>query len=232
MPQITVKARSVDVAESVQFPDPILEPYELSAGIRYPADVADFVHKEDPELQPEWEIRLGEANLRLFRKLFGAMFAEVTELDTDPNVPVPEGIDLVIEPRLEELEFSVPQQTNTDQYVVWLRYNFRFLHPDGQLISDWRVTAYGQEDENDLGLGSEDAMKEAAVKALRDVAASVVTGFPEAPGVADQILPPEPTGVDGMNFGFDKTEGSAPDNLVPEKDSDDNNNIESATDGG
>lgn len=179
-------AKSVDVV--ADFPTPLVEPYPFKVGIRYPADLTDFVHTEDPELEPEWEIRLGEANVLMFNKLFGAMFAETVALDSDPEIPPPEQIDFIVEPKLEELDFSVPRQSSTDQYVVWLRYNLGLFKPDGQLISNWRVTAYGQEDEGNFGMGSETAMRDAAIKALRDTAATIILGFPEAPGVKEQIF--------------------------------------------
>jgi len=179
--------RSVNV-ETV-FPEPVLEPYPLTAGVRFPADMADFEHTEDTALQPEWTIRLGEANLQMFRILFAAMFNEVVELPANREEEIPQNVDFVIEPKLEELEFSAPSQSGTDQYVVWLRYNLKLLETNGQLINDWRVTAYGQEDKGSMGLGSEGAMKDATIKALRDAAANIVMNFPTAPGVAEGILP-------------------------------------------
>jgi hypothetical protein len=179
-------AKSVEV--TTDFPEPLLEPIQLTAGIRYPEDLTDFVHTEDPELEPEWEIRLGQANLLMFRKLFGAMFTATVELESDPAMPIPDGIDFIIEPTLEELEFSVPRQSATDQYVVWLKYKLTMLLPDGQLISNWRITAYGQEDQGDFGMGSENAMRDAAIKALRDAAANIAISFATAPGVEKYLL--------------------------------------------
>jgi hypothetical protein len=179
-------SRSVDVA--ADFPEPLLEPLPLTLGVRFTSDLADFTHTEDPSLEPEWEIRLGEANLRMFRAVFAGMFTNVVELSPDSAANAVAGVDLIIEPRLEELEFSVPNQSGTDQYVVWLRYSLKILLPDEQLVSDWRITAYGQKDEGNLGMGSEDAMKAAAIKALRDAGASIAIGFANAPGVKAQFL--------------------------------------------
>lgn len=179
-------SRSVDVA--AEFPKPLMEPFPLTAGVRYPADLTDFRHVEDPTLEPEWDIRLGNANLMMFRALFAGMFTTVVELDSTTDETGPAPIDFIIEPKLEELEFSSPNQSGTDQYVVWLRYNLKLLMPDGQLISDWRITAYGQEDKRSLGMGSENAMQDAAIKALRDAAANIVVGFHSAPGVRQSVL--------------------------------------------
>ena len=119
------------------------------------------------------------------------MFNNVIELDAESQVETYPEIDFIIEPKLEEVEFSVPQQSGTDQYVVWLRYNLKMLQPDGQLLGNWRITGYGQQDQGDLGLGSENAMKGAAIAALRDTAASIIVGFNKAPGIRKYIVAPE-----------------------------------------
>jgi hypothetical protein len=183
---LTGCAKSIEV--TTDFPPPLLEPYPLVAGVRYPAELTDFIHTENPELQPEWTIKLGTANLQLFRTLLNGMFIKTIELDANTEAPVDPEIDFIIEPKLEEMEFSVPQQSGSDQFVVWLRYNLKLLQPDGQLIGDWRITGYGQEDEGDMGMGSGNAMKDAAITALRDAAASIVIGFTKAPGVEEHIL--------------------------------------------
>jgi hypothetical protein len=183
---ITGCAHTVDVTG--EFPEPVIEPLPLTVGVRYSTELRSYVHVEDPILDSEWTIRLGEANLSMFRTLFAAMFATVVELDATMPGEGAEGVDAIIEPKLEDLEFMVPQQSGNDQYTVWLRYNLRILKPNGQLIGDWRVTAYGQEDEGAMGMGDEDAMHEAAITALRDAATNIIIGFTSAPGVKDTLL--------------------------------------------
>ena len=65
---ITGCAKSVEI--TTDFPAPVIEPYPIVAGIRYPAELTDFTHVENPELQPEWTIKLGAANVQMFRILF------------------------------------------------------------------------------------------------------------------------------------------------------------------
>ena len=176
----------MDIA--TDFPEPVLEPLPYTVGVRFPAELADFVHKEDPLMDAEWTISLGEANIEMFRTLFAAMFAQAIELDPKETGKPAAGIDLIIEPRLEELEFTVPRQSGNDQYTVWLRYDLKLLLGDGTPIGDWRITAYGQEDEGSMGMGAEAAMRDAAITALRDAAASIVIGFAKAPGIETYLL--------------------------------------------
>ncbi len=184
---ITGCARSVTVLSD--FPEPVVEPLPLAVGIRYPAELAEYVHVKDPMMDAEWTIRLGEANMKMFRALFAGMFDEMVELEGTTAGEGAAGVDIIIEPKLEELEFTVPRQSGNDQYTVWLLYNLRILSPEGSLISDWRVTAYGQQDEGSMGTSAEESMKAAAITALRDAAASIILGFPSAPGVETHLLP-------------------------------------------
>jgi len=184
---VSACAKSVEV--TADFPAPLIKAYPLVAGVRYPTELTEFTHIEDPELQAEWTIKLGAANLQMFRTLFNGMFIKTIELEADPQSPVDSEIDFIIEPKLEDVEFSVPQQSGTDQFVIWLRYNLKLVQPDGQLIGNWRITGYGQNDQGDFGMGSQSAMKDAAITALRDAAANIILGFPKAPGVAEFVLP-------------------------------------------
>jgi hypothetical protein len=179
-------AKSVQVESS--FPKPLVQPYPLVVGIRYPASLTGFSHTEESANEPEIVISLGTANVDMFRALFNGMFAETVELGSDPNAPVPASIDLVIEPTLADLEIASPGKSGTDQYTVWLNYNLRLSRPDGTLLGNWKVTAYGQRDQGSMGMGGEDAVNGATVIALRDAAASIVSEFSTAPGIAS-ILP-------------------------------------------
>jgi hypothetical protein len=154
-------AKSVQVESS--FPKPLVQPYPLVVGIRYPASLTGFSHTEESANEPEIVISLGTANVDMFRALFNGMFAETVELGSDPNAPVPASIDLVIEPTLADLEIASPGKSGTDQYTVWLNYNLRLSRPDGTLLGDWKVTAYGQRDQGSMGMGGEDAVNGATI---------------------------------------------------------------------
>ena len=165
-----------------------MERYPLVVGVRYPVSLTEFIHTEESTNEPQITISLGTANVSMFRSLFSGMFAETIELGSDPNAPAPAAMNLIIEPTLTDLEIASPGKSGTDQYTVWLNYNLRLSRPDGSLLGDWKITAYGQRDEGSMGLGSEDAVNGATVVALRDAAASIVSEFNSAPGITS-ILP-------------------------------------------
>jgi hypothetical protein len=173
------------------FPEPVIEPLPMTVGVRYSDELKQFAHVEDPIADSEWTIRLGAANLSMLQTVFTGMFATTLELDASAAGESAPGVDLIIEPNLDELEFALPEQMASDQYTVWLRYKLRLLAPDGKRIGDWRITGYGQEDQGAMGMGSETAMEEATVIALRDAAANIITGFESAPGIADYLPKPD-----------------------------------------
>jgi hypothetical protein len=185
-------AKSVKVQNN--FPEPLVEKLPLSVGILLNDKLSNYVHVEDPMMDAEWTIDIGQANVDMFRALFTGMFRETIELkinaDGTPLLPTDIRLNAIIEPRLEDFEFSVPRQSGNDQYTVWIRYNIRMTTPDDEQISNWRITAYGQVDEGSMGMGDADAMHAAAVIALRDAAANIATGFSKAPGVRKKLLEP------------------------------------------
>jgi hypothetical protein len=204
-------AKSIEVVES--FPEPVLVPLPLTVGVRYPTELTNFFHSEDPELSAKWNFKLGQANLKMFRILLDNMFTQTIELnvpatelqaedsqsdttvdsEATPNLPqtaIPNAsaasatdmaLDVILEPSLEELEFSTPLISGTDQFTIWLRYNIKIIAPDGELLRDWRITGYGQQDEGAMGLGDEEAMRRAAITALRDAAANIAVNFSSLP---------------------------------------------------
>lgn len=183
-------AQSIQVTE--EFPVPVVEKIPLSVGIVMNEKLSTYIHVETLSLDKEWTIDLGQANVNMFRALFTGMFTEVLELqlndDNSPLIPAGSQLDAIIEPRLEDFEFSTPRQSGNDQFSAWIKYNIRITTPEGEPISNWRVTAYGQEDQGAMGLGEDEAMQEAIVIALRDAAANIATNFSKAPGVKKALL--------------------------------------------
>lgn len=202
-------ATSVQVDGS--FPKPLMQPYPLAVGVRYPDSLVNFSHTEKAEREPEVAINLGAANVRMFDALFAGMFTEVVRLDADQARPAAANADLIIEPTLVELEIASPNKSGTDQYTVWLNYNLRLYRPDQTLLGDWKITGYGQHDGGSMGMGTEDAVNGAAMLAMRDAAAAIATRFSEAPGIGALLLPQAADPQPGSNNDIDSgnTENAA-----------------------
>ncbi len=171
-----------------ELPRPLIEQLPLRVGVQYSEEMHDFTHHEELLANQEWTVRLGDANKKLYRQIFNAMFAEVLEIEKGTDTDAL-GVDLVIHPRVEAFEFALPQQSRTEAYTVWIRYRLTVFDPAGDELATWPVNAYGKA-AADRFEGSK-AIQRAAALAMRDAAALVTmrfareTGIGVAPGVAN-----------------------------------------------
>ncbi len=172
-------ACSQKVVMQMSLPDPLIEPLPYTAGLRYPASLTEYTYVEDLPDDATWRFELGAANRELFDKILGAMFANTVHLAADTASDP--AVDLIIEPEIEALEFSLPRQSRSNQYAVWIRYNLGVYRPDGTLLTRWPVSAYGQADSRQFK-GSQ-SMAIAVERAMRDAAATIATGFAGQPPV-------------------------------------------------
>lgn len=164
-----------------RIPDPLIEPMPLSVGARYPENFDHFVHEEQVIGKEKWQIDLGASNRMLFDKLFGAMFTDfqVVAESTDPATL---GIDAMIEPTIDAFEFSVPEQSQTDSFAVWIRYRIKIFDRHGTQIANWPISAYGKS--QTTMFGDDEALRRAAVLAMRDAAALIIMQMDKSTGIS------------------------------------------------
>ena len=155
-------------------PEPLLEQIDMTVGVRMPPEFENFVHEENIYGQQEWSINLGRSNAALFEQLFDYMFSNVTILTAEDD-PQLMALDALIEPSIDAFEFSTPDQSNTEAFAVWIRYRLKVYDPEGQLVSNWPVAAYGKSQTTKMG-GSA-ALERAAILAMRDAAALMIMKF-------------------------------------------------------
>jgi len=143
----------------------------MDIAVRIPAEFDHFVHEEKVLGRETWTIDLGSANASFFKQLFGFMFDNVIVLGPDDNA-LDFTFDALIEPKIEGFEFSVPNQTKTDAFAVWIRYRLQIFDSVGNSASTWTVSAYGKSQKQ--GLGGSKSLQRAAVLAMRDAAALIL----------------------------------------------------------
>ena len=155
-------------------PEPLLEQIPISVGLRMAENFEHFIHEEKVYGREEWSINLGRSNAALFEQLFAYMFAGVTVLgpDDDPQL-MP--LDALIDVGIDAFEFSTPEQSNTEAFAVLIRYRLKVYNKEGEMTSNWPVSAYGKSQTTTLG-GSE-ALQRAAILAMRDAAALMIMKF-------------------------------------------------------
>lgn len=163
-------ASNVSVEEPT-IPKPHVQKLPLDVAVRIPANFYNFVHEENVLGRETWTIDLGAANAAFFKQLFGYMFDNVIFIGPDDDA-LEHTFDALIEPQIEGFEFSVPNQSKTDAFAVWIRYRMQIYDRLGNSASTWTVSAYGKSQKE--GLGGSRALQRAAVLAMRDAAALIL----------------------------------------------------------
>jgi hypothetical protein len=176
---------SVNVQQT--FPVPLVERMPLKIAVHYAPALTGYTYKEAAAAERDWTVQLGTANVRMFDAVFGGLFA-VTQRVSGVETAAQEmpGLDAIVAPVVDTFELSVPSQSATDQFAVWIRYNIDVYGPDGQLIVRWPVAAYGQSGTG--GLSDERSMERATVLALRDAAATIAVNFAKQPKIREALL--------------------------------------------
>lgn len=164
----------------------------MSVGLRLPENFEKFVHQEEVLGREQWTIDLGRSNAVFFSQLFKYMFENVTVISEDDD-PSTMPFDALIEPSIDEFEFSVPNQTKTDAFAVWIRYRIKIYDREGQLVVNWPVSAYGKS--LTTTMGGSDALQRAAILAMRDAAALMIIKFDEPSLLSSFSGTPESTAI-------------------------------------
>ena len=128
----------------------------------------------------KWQIDLGQSNKLLFSKLFSSMFSEMRIVGAGD--PASLGVDALIEPTIDAFEFSVPEQSQTDSFAVWIRYRIKVFDRNGTQVANWPISAYGKSQTSTFG--DDEALRRAAVLAMRDAAALIIMQMDRSTGIS------------------------------------------------
>jgi len=169
------------VLEPPTIPVPLTEKIHASVGLRMPEEFHQFVHEEEIIGREEWSIDLGSSNAVLFEQLFGYMFDKVAILTADDD-PEQFGLDALIEPSIDAFEFSVPNQSKTEAFAVWIRYRIKVFDDEGDQVANWPVSAYGKS--QTASVSGTKALQRAAILAMRDAAALMIMKLDDATGIS------------------------------------------------
>lgn len=120
----------------------------------------------------------------LFSTVFDSLFEQYIEVENFEDVP--SDFHGIISPSVQEVQITLPQQTRSDYYEVWIRYQLQLWDQSGELVHSWPLAAYGKANKNNyptLSRASAAALHDAAEFALRDAAASMSFYFAKEPQV-------------------------------------------------
>ena len=165
------------------FPVPIMVKLPVALGIHLDTSLTTFTHAETFENSREWVVSIGPAQERLFSQLALGLFSEHTLTDSVYATPPYDG---VLKPAIAEVQFSLPEQTRSDYYEVWIRYEFDLYDRSGRLIGNWQLPAYGKANQKNYS-GTSKGLQAAAMAACRDAMAFFSINFSREPVVMNWL---------------------------------------------
>jgi hypothetical protein len=172
----------VQVAGNI--PTPLVKPLPLRVGLYLEPALIQYVFEEKIEDHGDWRVEVGPMQTKLFRQVSTAMFTE--SIPVDSLTPSQGDLDAVLAPTIAEFQISIPSQTRSDFYEVWIKYLMHLYDTHGTLIAEWPLTAYGKANKADFGfMESSDklAIQQATMTALRDAGAFLALRFSSVPEI-------------------------------------------------
>jgi hypothetical protein len=159
-----------------EFPTVVSKPMDMSAVLVLDREFRKY------QAQPSSKVRIkfGSAQVDLFSKAFGGLFADLKVVSSKEDAG-PEA-DLVIIPSVREVQLSTPSDSYLNVYEVWIKYSLDIETVDGTPVDSWFLPAYGKTPDSYL-LSRSAAIEEAAVVALRDAGAKLMLDFFRIPAV-------------------------------------------------
>ena len=167
------------------FPPPLIEPLPLTLGVWFGDDFTqhEFFDGTKSRNESGWVVTTGEAQVKMWDRLLAGLFEQVIVLNSPPGVGrSSSAVDAVLIPHVEELQYALPAHTQIKVYEIWMRYRFELVTVDGQSIAEWTMSSYGKTPTAFLQ-SDQEAVKLAAVMALRDAGAHFISQFTQIPAV-------------------------------------------------
>ncbi len=132
-----------------EIPTPFVNRLPLRVGLYLEPALVQYVFEEKIQDHGDWRVEVGPMQTKLFRQVASAMFLEAVPVDsvTSPGA----NLDAVLAPSIVEFQISIPSQTRSEFYEVWIKYMMRLYDTHGTLIAEWPLTAYGKANRGDFG---------------------------------------------------------------------------------
>ncbi len=169
-------------------PKPVISPLPIRIATYFPPQIRTHIYEEKIENHGDFRIDMTGAHEVLFSTVFDSLFEQYVEVENFEEVPTE--MHGIISPSVQEVQITLPQQTRSDYYEVWIRYQLQLWDRSGQLIHSWPLAAYGKANKNNyptLSRASAAALHDATEFALRDAAASMSFYFAREPQVQSWI---------------------------------------------
>ncbi len=174
-------ARNVPV--QYEFPAAAIRALPISVGVYYPPSLQTYEYQEAVKEDPNWQVRLGEANVRMFDRVFSDLFSEIEHV----NSTEASGVDAVIKAEVDRFEIAVPEDTELEFFEAWIQYRLTLFRPNGSEIGTWTVSGYGRDEAASHPFGRNERVSDATFRAMRDAAAALIIGFRDEPAINEWL---------------------------------------------
>jgi len=174
---LLVSACATRVEVDGNFPPALTHKLPLHALVVF--DEAFASHRFESTEGPEVSVSVGQIQVELFTGLADSLFqysSTATEMPTKPEA------DLILVPSVEDVQISMPNESQLKVFEVWIKYNLQVFEPTGEPVADWIMTAYGKTPTRFLKSNT-DALQQASMVAMRDAGAHFITGFARVPEI-------------------------------------------------
>jgi len=167
-------------------PKPVVSPLDAHVGIFYDEEFKQYTYSEkrDVAIGGEWIITIGPTQHTVFNSILGGIFSEMRELETlDADVT---GLDAIVVPKVVDFQFALPTDNRVNIFEIWVKYQLSIRDTSGEELGSWPFTAYGKTPTAML-TSSEQAIHAAALIAMRDAGASLVSGLERDPRLREWL---------------------------------------------
>jgi hypothetical protein len=168
------------------FPPPLVLSKRLPVALEMDAAFRDYRHQASAG-GTQWTLAIGPSSVDWVGSLLRSSFTEVAERRDA------QGVRLVFLPAIEDVQFSLPEQSGSEFYEAWIQYRIRVEQPDGRQVADWAIPAYGKA-RDAVTLGADTGLGLALNKAMRDATAALVQHINDPQRVAELLRPPPTEG--------------------------------------
>jgi len=184
------KETNVSLKQSKAFPIPLVNAYPVNIGKYYSQEFLDYAHVVEAKrtsrgvtkVVSRTTVELGQPQINMFNSVLTGMFNNVTPVNSVNAGEIPATLDAVFIPTIIDFQYANPRVTRQNIYEIWIKYRIRMLTPDGTKIADFNIPSYGKTPSALLKTEAA-AINAAAIIALRDVGASLITRFERDPDV-------------------------------------------------
>jgi hypothetical protein len=162
-----------------RFPSPLIEPLPVTVGVRYGNRFRAYEYRPNEE---SWVVPLGSANVRLFNRMFTAMFERAVPVKSQASAAATSSqLDAVIQPTIEGYNIITPTESNSRFYQVSVEYLINLYTRDGERLARWPLMGTGRSPSKTMRAAK--CVAEATSLAMRDAAARLVINFRRVPRI-------------------------------------------------